>query len=144
MEEFGDPSVDETGISVAIEPHGKDGPSSDAISAIELEEISRGGELARDVDDSSGEVLDELHHGKSLVWFLYLMVMYLTHPPNIPCSGGADGRGIGNRVIRIRFGLNPFLASRYLWHANDMRRLWEIRVMSSTGGKKGSRPRDVT
>jgi hypothetical protein len=28
MEEFGDPSVDETGISEAIEPHGEDGSSS--------------------------------------------------------------------------------------------------------------------
>jgi hypothetical protein len=50
------------------------------------------------------------------VWFLYLMVMCLD-PPDIPCSGGADGRGIGSRVIRIRlqFGKNPFLPSRYLW-----------------------------
>jgi hypothetical protein len=136
MEEFGDPSVDETGISEAIEPHGKDGPSSDAISAIALEEISRGRELARAVDDSSGEAPDEPLHGKSLVRFLYLMVMYLAHPRNIPCSGG----GIGSRVIRIRlqFGQNPFLASRYLWHANDMGRLWKIRVMTSTEGKKGS------
>jgi hypothetical protein len=134
MEEFGDPSVDETGISEAIEPHGLAGSSSNAISsnaisAIELEEISRSRELARAVDDSSGEAPDEapdeLQHGKSLVRFLYLMVMYLAHPSHIPCSGEPDRRGIGSRVIRIRlqFGQNPFLASRDLWHANDMRRL---------------------
>jgi hypothetical protein len=118
MDEFGDPSVDETGISEAIEPHGKDGSSPNPISelAIELEEISRGREVARAVDDSSCEAPDEPHHGKSLVRFLYIMVMHLAHPPNIPCSGGADRQGIGSRVIRIRlqFRQNPFLASRYL------------------------------
>jgi hypothetical protein len=115
MDEFGDPSIDETGISEGIEPHGKDCPSSDAISGIALEGISRGRELARAVDDSSGEAPDEPQHGKSVVRFLYLMVMLLDHPPNISCSGGADGRGIGVRVIRIRlqFGQNRFLASRY-------------------------------
>jgi hypothetical protein len=79
MDEFGDPSVDETGISETIEPQGTDGPSSNAISesAIELEEISRGRERARAVDDSSGQAPDEPHHSKSLVWFLYLMVMHL-------------------------------------------------------------------
>jgi hypothetical protein len=70
MEEFGDPSVDETGILEAIEPHGTDGPSSNAISAIELEEISRGGERASAVDDSSDEAPDESQHGKSPVRFL--------------------------------------------------------------------------
>jgi hypothetical protein len=72
MEEFGDPSVDETGISEAIEPHGKDGSSSNPISesAIELEEISRGRERAIAVDDSSGEALDGSQHGKSPVRFL--------------------------------------------------------------------------
>jgi hypothetical protein len=147
MEEFGDPSVDETGISEAIEPHGEDGSSYNPISesAIELAEISRGGELARTVDDSSGEAPDEPQHGESLVLFLYIMVMHLAHPPNISCSGGADGGGIGSRVIRIRLqlGQNPFLASRYLWHANDLSRLWEIWVMTwTTGGKTGSRPRN--
>jgi hypothetical protein len=136
MDEFGDPSIDETGISEAIEPHGEDGPSSNAISAPELEEVSRSRELAGAVDDSSGEAPDEPQHGESLVRFLYLMVMYLAHPSHIPCSGEADGRCIGSRLIRIRlqFGQNPFLASQYLWHANDMRRLWKIRVMTSTGG----------
>jgi hypothetical protein len=120
MDEFGDPSFDETGISEAIEPHGKDGPSSNAIEAIALEEISRGRELGRAVDDSSGEAPDEPRYGKSLVRFLYLRVMYLDHPTNIP-SSRADGRDIGSRVIRIRlqFGQNLFLASRYLWHARD-------------------------
>jgi hypothetical protein len=72
MEEFGDPSVDETGISGAIEPHGEDGSSSNPISesAIELEEVSRGRERARAVDDSSGEAPDESQHGKSPVRFL--------------------------------------------------------------------------
>jgi hypothetical protein len=114
MEEFGDPSVDETGISEAIEPHGENGSSSNPISesAIELEEISRGRERAIAVDNSSGEAPDESQHGKSLVRFLSHMVMYLPHPPNIPCSG-ADGGGIISRVMRIRlqFGKNPLLAS---------------------------------
>jgi hypothetical protein len=139
MEEFGDPSVDATGISEAIEPHGEDGSSSNPISepAIELKEISRSRERARAVDDPSGEAPGEPHHGKSLVRFLYILVMYLAHPPNIPCSGGAEGRGIGSRVIRItlQFGKNPCLPSRYFWHANDMTRLWKIRDMTSTRGK---------
>jgi hypothetical protein len=146
MDEFGDPSVDETGISEAIEPHGMDSPSSNAISAIELEEVSCDRKLAGAVDDSSGEAPDKPQQGESLVGFLYLMVMYLAHPSHIPCRGGADARGIGSRVIRIRlqFGKNPFLASRYLWHAKYMRRLSEIQVMTSTGRKKGSRPRNTS
>jgi hypothetical protein len=134
MDEFGDPSVDETGISEAIEPHGTDGPSSHAISAIALEESSRGREFARGVDNCPVEVPDEPQHGESLVRFLYHIVMYPAHPLNISSSGGADGGGIGSRVIRIRlqFWQNMFLASQYLWHANDMGRLWEIRVMKST------------
>jgi hypothetical protein len=129
MEEFGDPTRNETGISESIEPHGN--PSSNAISAIELEDISRGRELARAVDYSSGEAPDQPKHGKSIVRFLYIMVMHMAHSLNIPCSGGADGGGIGSRVIRIRLQLrqNPCFASRYLWHANDMRRLWERRVV---------------
>jgi hypothetical protein len=146
LEEFGDQSVDETGISEAIEHLGEDGPSSSAISAIELEEISRGRELARAVGDPSGEDPDEPQHGESLVWFLYIMVMYLARPSNIPCSGGADGGGISSRVIRIglQFTQNPFLASQYLWHANDKSRLWKIRGMTLTGGKTGSRPRNTS
>jgi hypothetical protein len=136
MDEFGDPSVDETGISEAVESHGEDGPSSNAISALEPEEVSRSQELAGAVDDSSGEAPDEPQHGESLVGFLYLMVTYLAHPSHIPCSGEADGRGIGSRLIRIRLqlGKNPFLASQYLWYANNTRTLWKIRVMTSSRG----------
>jgi hypothetical protein len=65
MEEFGDPSVDETGISEAIELHRKDGPSSNTITATELEEIPRVRELLRSVNDAACEVLDEPQHGKS-------------------------------------------------------------------------------
>jgi hypothetical protein len=103
MEEFGDPSVDKTGISGAVEPHGKGGLSSNAIAVIELEEIHRGSELASAVDDSSGEALDEPQHGKPILRFSYLMVMYLAHPPNIPCSGGVHRRGTDGRVIRLQF-----------------------------------------
>jgi hypothetical protein len=115
MDEFGDPSV-EAGISEAIEIHRKDGPSSDTIAAIELEEIPRVRELLRSVNDAPCEVLDEPQHGKFLFRFQYLIVMYLAHPPNIPCSGGARGPGIGSRVIRItlQFGQKLLLASRYL------------------------------
>jgi hypothetical protein len=79
----------------------------------------------RSVNDAACEVLDEPQHGKFLLRFSYLMVMYLAHPPNIPCSGGAHGRGIGSRVTRItlQFGQNLFLASVYLCHANDTRSL---------------------
>ncbi|KAF8500647.1 hypothetical protein JB92DRAFT_893627 [Gautieria morchelliformis] len=59
MEEFGDPSVSETGTS---EPQGKDGPSSTAVVGIELEEIRHGREPGSAVDDSSGEVCAEPQH----------------------------------------------------------------------------------
>jgi hypothetical protein len=74
MDEFGDSSVDETGISEAIEPHRKDVTSSNPISksAIEFKEISRHREHARAVDDSSGETPDDSQHGKSLGRDLYL------------------------------------------------------------------------
>jgi hypothetical protein len=119
MEEFGDPSVDEAGISEANEIHGKDGTSSDTIAAIELDEIPRVRELLRSVNDAACEVLDESQHCKFLLRFSYLMVMYLAHPPNIPCSGGVHERGTDRRVIRItlEFRQNLFLASRYLSHA---------------------------
>jgi hypothetical protein len=116
MEEFGDPSIAETRISESIEIHGKDGPSSNTIAAIELEEIPHVRELVRSVNDAACEVLDEPQHCKFLLRFSYLMVMYLAHPPNIPCSGGVHERGTDRRVIRItlEFRQNLFLASRYL------------------------------
>jgi hypothetical protein len=101
MEEFGDPIVEETGISEAIELHGKDGPSSHTIAAIELEEIPCVGELLRAVNDSSGAVLDESQHGKSLLRFSYRMVMYLAHL-NISCSGGVHEPGTDRRVIGLQ------------------------------------------
>jgi hypothetical protein len=66
------------------------------------------------------------------------MAMHMAHPPNVHCSGGAGGGGIGSRVIRIRLqvGQTPFLSSWYLWHANDTRRLWDIRVMTSPGDRR--------
>jgi hypothetical protein len=63
MEEFGDPSVEETGISEAIEIHGKDGPSSNTIAAIELGEIPPVKGILRSVNDATWEVLDEPQHG---------------------------------------------------------------------------------
>jgi hypothetical protein len=77
MVEFGDPSIEENGISEAIELHRKDGPSSNTIAAIELEEIPRVRELLSSVNNSSGEVLDEPQYCKFLLRFSYLMVMYL-------------------------------------------------------------------
>jgi hypothetical protein len=116
MEEFDDPSVKENGISEATELHRKDGPSSNTIAALELEEIPHVREFLRSVNDAAREGLDEPQHGKFLLRFSYLVVMYLAHPSNIPCSGGAHRRGIGSRVIRItlQFGQNPLLPSRYL------------------------------
>jgi hypothetical protein len=101
MEEFDDPSVEEIRISEAIEIHREDGPSSNTISAIELEEILRVRQILRSVNNAASEGLDEPQRGKFLLRFSYLMVMYLTHPPNIHCSGGALGRGLGSRVIRV-------------------------------------------
>jgi hypothetical protein len=101
MEEFGDPSVEETGISEGIEIHGKDGPSSDMIAAIELEEIPCVREIVRSVNDAACEVLDESQHCMFLLRFTYLMVMYLAHP-NIPCSGGIHKRGTDRRVIGLQ------------------------------------------
>ncbi|KAF8524769.1 hypothetical protein JB92DRAFT_3109298 [Gautieria morchelliformis] len=59
MDEFGDPSIEEVGTSEAIEPHREDDPLSDAVAAIELEEIPRGRKLGSAVDTSSGEVCAE-------------------------------------------------------------------------------------
>jgi hypothetical protein len=90
MEEFGNPIVEETGMSEAIELHRNDGPSSNAVAAIELEEIPHVRELVRSVNNVACEVLDEPQHCQFLLWFSYLMVMYLAHA-NIPCLAGVHG-----------------------------------------------------
>jgi hypothetical protein len=71
MEEFGDPSVSETGVS---ETHEKDGPSSTAVADIELEEIPRGRELGSAVEAFSGEVCVELQSGKSSFLFFWWII----------------------------------------------------------------------
>ncbi|KAF8496637.1 hypothetical protein JB92DRAFT_2834577 [Gautieria morchelliformis] len=45
MDEFGDLSIEEIGTSEAIEPHREDNPSSEEVTAMELEEIPHGRSL---------------------------------------------------------------------------------------------------
>ncbi|KAF8531685.1 hypothetical protein JB92DRAFT_3104935 [Gautieria morchelliformis] len=59
MDEFGDPSIEEIGTSEAIEHHRDDDPSSEAVAAIELEEIPPGRQLGSAVETSSCEVCAE-------------------------------------------------------------------------------------
>jgi hypothetical protein len=129
MEEFGDPTVGDTGISEATDIQ-QDGHSADNLAAIELEEMPRGSELASIVDDSSGEVLDEPQYGKSILLFSYLMVIYLTHPPNILCSGGVHGRGTDRRVIRLQFQMS-------ITPAFSPHRLYDMQATCADCGKSG-------